>query len=171
MGALAAAAAAIAFAAVGVLPSLHLTFNRTPSVPVGFYRTFPVDRAPRRGDLVEICLPDALAAFASQRNYVPPGPCSAKTAPLLKYVAAVDGDRVDLDAAGVHVNGRILPGSRVLSRDEAGRGITHIRFTRYALHGDEVWLATTAPNGWDSRYYGALPVRNIRAYAQAFVTW
>jgi len=162
--------ACAAAAGVGVVRWLGLSLNLTASMPVGLYRLQAVERAPARGDLIEVCLPLKLARFANGRGYLPPGPCAQHTAPLLKLVAAVPGDVVDAGPAGVRVNGRLLPGSAAKSVDSAGRPIPRLRPGRYRLRDGSVWLWTPCPRGWDSRYYGALPASGLRAFARPFLT-
>jgi conjugative transfer signal peptidase TraF len=163
-----AAAAALVTGALAVLASLHLTMNWTTSMPLGLYRRHPVDRASARGDLVLICVPEALARFGARRGYLPPGDCAAGTAPLLKHVAAVRGDVVELRAGAVIVDGVPLPNSATRATDTSGRLLPHVRRGRYVLRQGDVWLWTPALNGWDSRYYGPLPSRNVQAFATPF---
>jgi len=162
--------ACAALAAILVVRSLALSLNVTSSMPVGFYRLQPVERAPARGDLVEICLPSALALFANGRGYMPPGTCPANTAPLLKLVAAIPGDAVDVSAAGVRVNGRDLPGSAAKPVDSDGRPIPHVPHGHYRVPASTIWLWTPCPRGWDSRYYGPLPTTGLRSFARPFLT-
>lgn len=162
------AATALAAAALAVLAALHLMLNRTASMPVGFYRRLPVDRAPARGDIVLVCAPETLARFAVSHGYLPPGDCAAHTAPLLKHVAAVAGDVVDLRPDAVAVNGVLLVNSATRALDSNGRTLSHLRPGRYVLRAGELWLWTSSPIGWDSRYYGPLPVRNVQAFAVPF---
>ncbi len=162
--------ACAALAAVLVVRFLALSLNLTSSMPVGFYRLQRVERVPVRGDLVEICLPPALARFANARNYMPPGTCPEHTAPLLKLVAAIGGDSIDVSTAGVRVNGRSLPGSAAKPRDPAGRPLPRVPPGRYLVPLGYVWLWTPCPRGWDSRYYGALPATGLRAFAHPFLT-
>src|ERR1700738_787559 len=93
--------------------SLHLTINVTPSMPVGFYRFFPVDRPIARGDIVRICAPSEVARLMAGEAGSARGVCPYQTAPRVKFVAAVPGDVVDVSDKAVIVNGTALPGSAV----------------------------------------------------------
>lgn len=162
-----AGAFALALAFVAIVAVVRPSINLTASMPIGLYRRLPVERAPRVGDIVEVCLPLALARFARARDYVPPGECRANAAPLLKRVVAVSGDVVDLRVEGETVNGRALPGSATIARDQAGRSLPAIARRRYRVRPGEIWLWTPAPRSWDSRYYGALAVADVRAFDRA----
>jgi conjugative transfer signal peptidase TraF len=162
------ATAVIAAAAVALVACLHLTLNRTGSMPVGFYRRLPVDHAPARGDIVMICAPEALARFAARQGYLPPGDCPAHTAALLKHVAAVAGDVVEVRPDAVIVNGTRLAHSATRALDGSGRRLAHVAPGRYVIAPGRIWLWTISPIGWDSRYYGALPSAGVRAFAVPF---
>ncbi len=154
--------------AVAVVASLHLTFNLTTSMPLGFYRKLPVDRAPARGDIVLLCPPAALARFGAQRGILPPGDCPEKTASLLKHVAAVAGDVVDVRASGIAVNGIALPDSAPRATDSKGRPLRHVAPGRYVMRSGELWLWSPSAVGWDSRYYGPLAARDVKAFVLPF---
>jgi conjugative transfer signal peptidase TraF len=162
------ATAMLIAAALAGLAALHLTLNLTASMPLGFYRKLAVERAPARGDVVLVCAPEALARFAVARGFLPPGTCATGTAPLLKRVAAVGGDVVELRADAVVVNGVPLPHSATRSTDTRGRPLPHFPGGRHVLRSGEIWLWTPSPIGWDSRYYGPLPVREVQAFAAPF---
>lgn len=97
-------------------PYVWLTLH---SLPWGIYRRTqdPI----RRGVLVHICLPEALAAYALERAYLGAGPCPGVYQELLKPVAAVAGDTVEISAAGVSVNGTLIPDTPVYLTDSRGR--------------------------------------------------
>jgi conjugative transfer signal peptidase TraF len=95
-------------------------FNTTPSEPIGIYRLTPVTAQTviHHGDLIAFCPPVALYPFMVHGN------CPNGGAPFLKTVVGVPGDVVDVSAAGVSVNGRLLPQSRVIVRPKAWPGLT-----------------------------------------------
>ena len=84
---------------------------------------------------------------------------------MLKPVAAVAGDTVDVDAAGVAVNGvpAVPPG---LARDSRGRALAAVPPGRYPVPSGAVWLLSShSPRSWDGRYWGPLPVEAVRGEA------
>jgi conjugative transfer signal peptidase TraF len=164
--ALGAVAALRLFAAAGALV-VH-----TPSVPVGLYWRHATAAAPARGSYV--CI-EAVgpAAPAMLRSGVASGtlPQAWRSEPLVKRVAAVAGDVVSYDPArGVLVNGEVWPLSRVRSRDKTGRALTSATFPQ-TLEAGEVWLASEHELGYDSRYFGPVPVKALGCEARPVWTW
>ena len=69
------------------------------------------------------------------------------------------GDIVTVDAA------------TVLRTDRVGRPLEHFSFGQYRVRAGEVWVKGTARNSFDSRYFGPVPIANIRASLEPLVTW
>jgi type IV secretory pathway protease TraF len=67
-----------------------LVWNATASAPVGLYVRLP-ESAPKRGDLVLVRPPVAIAQFASRRGYLP------VNVPLIKRITALSGDTICAD--------------------------------------------------------------------------
>jgi conjugative transfer signal peptidase TraF len=141
-----------------VIVSHFVGFNSSPSAaPVGFYlRSAP---RPRRGQLVEFCLPEEVADFAEARGYIGHGSCPGDTEALGKIVMGMPGDIVRVD-----------PGA-ALKTDTAGRPMEHFMFGKYRVPAGEVWVQGLARNSFDSRYWGPVPIANIRANLEPLVTW
>src|SRR5262245_53944714 len=87
----------------------------THSLPWGIYRR--THEPIRRGMLVHFCLPEELARYALGRGYVSGGLCPGLTQELVKPVAALAGDEVELSAAGVTINGIAIPHTPVYATD------------------------------------------------------
>ena len=143
------------------------TFNITDSMPIGLYRVQPIGRAGvRAGDIVRICAPPALASFGKSRDYLPStGGCAFGTAPLLKIVVAVGGDRVVATRTRIVVAGHALRNSATSTRDSSGRPLAQIARGAYVLKRGQLWLWTPNPKSWDSRYYGPLDLRDATGTA------
>ena len=143
--------------------------NTTPSMPVGLWavsrRTPAMDQL-RRGEAVSVCLPLLVAIPARRRGYVSGGECPGRTTPMLKTIAAIPGDIVTVSSSGMAVNGHVLPHSRPLTRDEKGRPLFAVPVGSYIVPATVVWLyASHDPRSFDSRYYGAIPARNVIGHA------
>ncbi|MEM1207562.1 MAG: S26 family signal peptidase [Acidobacteriota bacterium] len=122
------------------------------SQPTGFYWRSSLGEA-ERGILVEACVPGLVDVLGR-------GVCPDRTRPVVKRVAAVAGDVVEVRASGVWVDGLRLPGS---SRPDVRPPRPFLDGT-YVLSPGEVWLhAGHHPRSVDSRLFGPVPVRWLRA--------
>lgn len=149
-GAAAAGLALLASAAIASIPVL-LVWNASASEPVGLYR---VERGGpvRAGDMVVAAVPAATRSLASLRRYLPEG------VPLVKRVAAVEGDRVCADGRRVSVDSRVVAiRSR---RDSAGRPMPWWEGCRVLRHG-EILLLGDSRQSFDGRYFGITPERDV----------
>lgn len=146
--------------------SKPIMVNTTPSEPEGVYViTGGLSRSPAIGAYVAACPPlSPILRLGVARHYLAAGTCPDGTVPLLKQVEAVHGDRVDVTAAGVIVNGRRLPNTAPVPRDQTGRPLPHYPFGRYRVKAGQVWLLSTySPRSFDSRYFGPVPASSIVA--------
>ena len=143
--------------------------NTTPSMPIGLWavsRHAPEPAQLVRGAVVAICLPMSVGIPARLRGYVSGGECPGQTTPMLKSIAAVEGDTVTVSGSGMSVNGVLLPHSRALSRDGKGRPLSSIAPGTYVVPSTVIWLyAAHDRRSFDSRYYGGLPARSVMGRA------
>jgi conjugative transfer signal peptidase TraF len=137
----------------------------------GIYRM--VNRAPSRGDLVLACLPDAIAQIGSARGYLLRGRgCGDGIEPVGKRLSALPGDSVEVVPDYIAVNGQRLEHSATLSRDSSGRLVKHVKWGRYTVPTNQVWLfGTKDARSWDSRYFGPVPASSVRAALEPVLTW
>ena len=147
-----------------------LRLNLTGSLPVGVYLAFRA--APVRGTLVLACLPPEVAAFAKARGYVPRGiACAGAVAAVGKAVVAIVGDTVTVTPAGLVVNGAAVPNSLALASDRKGRRLPQLGAGRYVVEPGTVWIVSSYSRfSFDSRYFGAIQARQIRANLQRLWT-
>ena len=151
---------------VYAIAAVDLHFNFTPSMPLGIYRLTPLSKSGvERGRFVAVCAPPIAAKLGRHRGYLAAGRCPTATEPLLKVVAAIVGDSVTVSAKGVAVNGCLLPHSRPLSRDTAGRQLSPWSPGRFQVRRGELWLYAPNDRSWDSRYWGPASVADISARA------
>ena len=76
----------------------------------GFYRL--VDAPIRRGELVTACLPVSAEREGVARRYLMRGDCPGGAEPVVKVVDGIVGDRVEIEAGLVLVDGKRLPTAR-----------------------------------------------------------
>lgn len=147
-------------------------FNTTPSLPYGVY--WVINAPPQPGRYGSFCpsLVVPVFALARERLYLPSGGCPGNVRPLLKQIAAVAGDTVSIDADGVRVNGQLLPNSRPLQRDGAGRPMPRLILQERALHADELLLMSDyAPSSFDARYFGPVQRGQVHEVLRPLWTW
>jgi len=160
----------LTLAALGLFWLLGLRINATGSMPQGIYRLVP--GAPERGDLVSVCLEDgSFATMALKRNYLRPGSCPNGLEPLLKRIAGIPGDLLEIGQDGIAINGKLWPQSRAVSRDSLGRPLPEARGfgSRTIPAGLTLVLSDRHPGGFDSRYFGLVPMASLRKVEPVFL--
>ena len=142
-----------------------LRLNLTESMPRGLYRITSFSRPLERGDLIAVCAPHSAALLGRRRGYIGVGTCPGNIEPLLKIVAAVEGDDVMIDSRGVSINGRLLTESRSLEKDDAGRLLPRWTLDQYTLQAGTLWVDAPCSRSWDSRYWGPVSDHNVQGLA------
>lgn len=129
--------------------------NFTSSLERGFY----VISRRSSANLVEFCPEGEAAATSLERGYrTPGGTCPDGSSPLLKPIAAVPGDQVEVTTYGVRVNGKLVPNSAAHSKDHRGRPLKPWPCGKYIVPTGKLWVLSDF-NSWsfDSRYFGPIP--------------
>lgn len=155
---------------VGVSTALELRINWTESMPLGLYQR--VDPALVRGEWVAVCLDGEAARVARDRAYVIAGSCASGVTEIVKRIAAVPGDRIELGQGGVRVNGEPIPGSELLDRDSHGAPLAHAEEGEIVLAEGRYWvMGTHVRRSWDSRYFGPIAREQIVGGARPLWTF
>jgi conjugative transfer signal peptidase TraF len=155
------AAASVAVLAATLTLS-HLRINLSPSIPLGLYTIEHVGgRGVRRGSIVLVCLPHAVALVGRERGYLLRGSCPGGAAPVGKPVFAVAGDTVTAQD-GIERCHAGIAYARPFDYDTAKRPLTHPADGTYVILPGTIWLLSASPRSWDSRYYGPVPVSGVR---------
>ncbi|MEJ1967045.1 MAG: S26 family signal peptidase [Rhizomicrobium sp.] len=139
-----------------LLPKL-LLWNASASAPRGLYLLHPALPL-HAGELVAVMPPESLARFAALRAYLPSG------VPLLKHIAALDGQKVCRFADRVTIDGRIAALAR--KRDSRGRTLPRWQGCRTLRAGEVFLLNSAIPDSFDGRYFGVLSANTITARAE-----
>ena len=79
---------------------------------------------------------------------------------MVKIVGAVAGQTVTINESGVSVAGRWIQEPPV-PVDSRGRPIDTWPVGHHVLPIGQLWLYTTHPSSWDSRYYGPVPMSAV----------
>jgi conjugative transfer signal peptidase TraF len=147
-----------------------LISNTDSAAPAGVYRV--VAAKFQRGDLVAACLPIAIAQEGLARGYLRSGACAGNAEPVGKIVGALRGDVVEIEPGWVAVNGVHFKRSAFAARDSAGRPLRHLAWGSYRVAAGQVWLfGFNDRRSWDSRYFGPVPLANVRGAIKPVVVW
>jgi conjugative transfer signal peptidase TraF len=134
-----------------------LLWNMTASAPLGLYRVWPGEAA-GKGDLVVAWLPLSVRALAAERDYLP------IHVPLVKRVAAAQGDTVCALGQEVFVNGQWITERSV--RDSRGRPIPYWNGCRLLGHQELFLLMADRNASFDGRYFGVTAPADVIGRAQ-----
>ncbi|MFP1883516.1 conjugative transfer signal peptidase TraF [Lonsdalea quercina] len=147
-----------------------LRINTTKSIPVGLYKIS--QKAGEKGDYVIFCPPEkAIFSLAQKRGYIGSGFCPGGYGEMMKKILAAKGDEVAFCYDGVYVNGQLLPYSKPLSVDPAGRKLPAIRKV-FRLSKSELLLMTDrSPSSFDARYFGPISMSQIISTVSPLLTW
>ncbi|SES45805.1 conjugative transfer signal peptidase TraF [Rhizobium sp. NFR03] len=156
-----------ALAAIAYFGGFRL--NLTPSEPLGLWRIMALQRPVEVGDLVFIC-PPPTASFEEvrRRGYVRRGLCPSGFAPLIKTVAALPGQHIEI-GANVTVDGKPLASSIVRTSDGEGRPITPFKTGIVPLRN--LFLHSSFASSYDSRYFGPIPDTGLLGLARPVLTF
>jgi conjugative transfer signal peptidase TraF len=127
-------------------------------VPIGLYWIATATLG--KGELAVVRLSDVLRTLAAVRGYL------AETAVLIKPVAATMGDLVCRHGATVTINGQAT--AHVSAADGLGRPLPQWKGC-ITLTAGQLFLLSTAPDSFDSRYFG--PIDSSRVLGAAHPIW
>ena len=148
---------------------MGLRLNMTPSYPLGLWRAVPLGRSVAVGDTVLICPPRSPSfAVALERGYLVRGLCPGWMSPLIKTVAAVAGQRVDIGSA-VLIDGKAVASTDVHPTDGRGRALNAWPGGR--VPPGEVFLLSSYSGSYDSRYFGPVPLEGLLGRAIPVITF
>lgn len=106
------------------------------------------------------------------RGYLRTGACAGNAEPVGKIVGALPGDIVEIEPGWVAVNGARFARSKVATHDSAHRPLLHVAWGSHVVGAGQVWLfGFNDRRSWDSRYFGPIPLANVRGEIKPVVTW
>lgn len=133
-----------------VTPRPLLAWNVTHSAPIGLYRR--AFAGVENGSWVFVRPPRAAAELAAVRGYLP------RAVPMVKRVAALSGDHVCRFGQWISINGH--PAAKALWQDSLGRTLP-VWSGCIDLSANQIFLITSPPTSFDSRYFGPIPLANV----------
>ncbi len=146
-----------------------LRLNPTPSHPLGLWRIVPLDRPVAVDDLVFVCPPRiTVLERAAARGYLRWGLCSGWVGPLIKIVAAREGQHVEVGRS-VAIDGRPLAHSDLRSVDGEGRALAP--WSGGVVPVGHLYLHSDFVGSYDSRYFGPVPAEGVLGRAVPVLTF
>ncbi len=138
-------------ALAAIVPQPSILWNRTASEPTGLYvRTAA---APATGRIIAFHAPAPAFPYADDRmGYL-------HRVPILKQIAAGEGDVVCTLAGALSINGRWR--APVLAHDPHGGLLPQWRGCRALGKGEFFVFSNRIPNSFDSRYFGPVKTGDI----------
>ena len=151
---------------------LGLRISLTDSAaPAGIYRIVRAVSV-KHGELVGACLPPSIAQEGLARGYLEQGDCPSGAEPVAKIIGALPGDVLEVQPGSVAVDGQVFADSAVATRDSMGRPLPHVPWGRRQVAPGEVWLfGFNNVRSWDARYFGPVPLSEVRAALKPVLTW
>lgn len=162
--------AALILSAAGYAAGARI--NTTRSIPVGLYWTSsaPVEK----GAYVLFC-PPKVSVFddAKERGYIGAGFCRpGNYGYMMKRILAAKDDAVSIADDGVRVNGELLPYSRPIPADKAGRPLPRYPISVYTLGNAELLLMSDVTGAsFDGRYFGPINRSQVQTVIRPVITW
>lgn len=159
------------FLLLSLLHGAGFRFNPTPSLPKGIYRIAP--GAPERGDLVAFCLESAVwTPVARERGYLESGSCPSGLRPLLKRLAGLPGDAVDVTPDGMEIEpvsgpGRFWP-APARDHDSMGRPLPASSLRSGGIPAGMALVLAEHPGSFDSRFFGLVPLAHMARVEPVF---
>ena len=105
-------------------------------------------------------LPKNEQLFAEERGYIGPG------WPLLKRVAAQEGDQICLLNNELFINGKLR--AAVRKTDSSGRNLQEISLCRVLVANENFLLGDFLEQSYDSRYFGLIEKNQLQNPDQKF---
>jgi conjugative transfer signal peptidase TraF len=151
--------------------AVGVRINTTSSIPLGIYLTN--SKSVEKGDYVFFCPPQVdVFDEAKHRGYISAGVCPGNYGYMMKRVLAAKNDAVSVADDGVRVSANLLPFSKLLKVDKAGRRLLTYEPNQYILGDDEVLLMSdVSPISFDSRYFGPINRSQIKSVISPVISW
>ncbi|MDF7677044.1 conjugative transfer signal peptidase TraF [Neisseriaceae bacterium ESL0693] len=145
--------------------------NTTKSIPIGLYWT--TSEPVKKGSYVIWCPPKTqIFDEAKNRGYIGAGFCTGGYGYMMKRILAAKNDVLTITDEGVQVNGVMLPFSKPIKTDFAGRLLPHYHVDNYKLGNYEVLLMSdVSSTSFDGRYFGPINLSQVKTVILPVITF
>ncbi len=141
-----------------VVLNSSLTKNISISEPIGYYLKLPIIGEIKRGNKYLICLNDRKYVSILKQLGLPSteSQCKYNSPYLIKQVAGIPGDIVEITMRGITINNKLQPNS--MSFIQAYRiSLYPLPIgDKFVLKHDEYFMLGITPHSVDSRYFGVI---------------
>ncbi|WAC49768.1 S26 family signal peptidase [Asticcacaulis sp. SL142] len=122
-----------------------IVYNASASVPLGYYRVLPVGKLTVT-DLVLLHTPESVRDLADRRGYLP------RSVPMIKSVAALEGDEVCAVGNELFINGHLV--ARRRTYDHHNRSMPRWEGCQVVADDEVFVLNGGVRDSFDGRYFG-----------------
>ncbi|WP_432737336.1 conjugative transfer signal peptidase TraF [Maridesulfovibrio sp. FT414] len=147
-----------ALALVFLLHWVGFRFNWTDSMPYGIYQIVP--GRPNRGDMITFSLDELnpYCSISTERHYLGLN----GNRPLLKVLAGLPGDSLEITEEGILINSILLPHTKAKAADSNGRELPIFLNSTVIPTAKGLALSTYTENSFDSRYFGLVDIDRMQ---------
>jgi conjugative transfer signal peptidase TraF len=144
------------------LPTLFI-FNRTASLPLGFYIVIP-KKSYQVGDIVAFDCPQPFDGLAVERGWI------KKDELMLKKIGGVHGDIYKaLDNHQFWINQKYI--GQIIDKDKNNQDMPSIGIGNFTVKENNFLPIGENPRSFDGRYFGQVSLASIRYSVYPLVTW
>ena len=144
-------------------------WNKTPSVPKGIWKISNEDIKNINAHVGRYFLVYAPKGDAfnigKERKYLT-GIFNYR--PMIKKVMGIPGDHVTLSNY-VYINGKKINNSIIFQKDSKNRSLP--KSNDCIVQPDAVWVISDSQYGFDSRYFGSIPISNVKGFIDPVWVW
>ena len=146
-----------------------LTKNISISEPIGYYLKLPIVGTIKRGDKYLICITDIKYIKVLKQLGLPSmsNRCPYSSPYLIKQVAGVPGDAIEIVESGVLINHQLQPNSFSFNSSHGVNLYPLPVGYKTILGSNDYFVLGVTPHSVDSRYFGI--VKRDQFYKQTFL--
>ena len=145
--------------------------NNTSSYPIGIYKIIKTNFY-KKGTLVSFCAPENDTIEKLVRFGFAPAneTCKNGTPVLLKKIVAVENDYIELKDNHIYINSALQPKSKIFLVGSGGNILE--RQNNQTIKKGYFWaMSDYNERSYDSRYFGQIPLKNIKGTAVPILLW
>ena len=138
-------------------PPEIIIHNHTPSIPVGYYLELPAGKV-TDGQIVGFDIHPSLRSYLVSQGWM------LEKDTMMKIVGATEGETYEItENLAFYVNGKYI--GQVQEKTGNGEVLSHLKVGKYTVPSGEFLPISMNPFAYDGRYFGTVPVSDIRFHA------